>query len=49
MNSFFREFQQRKVYRVALGYTSSLLRPDPIGDRLRADPAFQKLCDKKQP
>jgi serine/threonine protein kinase/tetratricopeptide (TPR) repeat protein len=29
--------------------TPALLRLDPIWDPLRADPAFQKLCDEKQP
>jgi TolB-like protein/Tfp pilus assembly protein PilF len=29
--------------------TSALLRLDPIWDPLRADPAFQKLCEEKQP
>jgi tetratricopeptide (TPR) repeat protein len=31
------------------GVTPSLLRLDPIWDPLRADPAFQKLCEEKQP
>jgi TolB-like protein/Tfp pilus assembly protein PilF len=29
--------------------TSALLRLDPIWDPLRSDPAFQKLCEQKQP
>jgi serine/threonine-protein kinase len=29
--------------------TPALLRLDPIWDPLRADPAFQKLCQEKQP
>ena len=29
--------------------TSALLRLDPIWDPLRADPAFQKLCQEKKP
>jgi tetratricopeptide (TPR) repeat protein len=29
--------------------TPALLRLDPLWDPLRADPAFQKLCDEKQP
>jgi Flp pilus assembly protein TadD len=29
--------------------TLALLRLDPIWDPLRADPAFQKLCEEKQP
>jgi hypothetical protein len=29
--------------------TPVLLRLDPIWDPLRADPAFQKLCEEKQP
>jgi tetratricopeptide (TPR) repeat protein len=29
--------------------TPALLRLDPTWDRLRADPAFQKLCEEKQP
>ena len=29
--------------------TPVLLRLDPLWDPLRADPAFQKLCEEKQP
>ena len=29
--------------------TSALLRLDPTWDPLRADPAFQKLCEEKKP
>ena len=29
--------------------TPALLRLDPIWDPLRTDPAFQKLCEEKQP
>jgi serine/threonine-protein kinase len=29
--------------------TPALLKLDPIWDPLRADPAFQKLCDEKKP
>ena len=29
--------------------TAALLRLDPLWDPLRADPAFQKLCEEKQP
>ena len=29
--------------------TPALLRLDPIWDPFRADPAFQKLCEEKQP
>jgi len=29
--------------------TPAILRLDPIWDPLRGDPAFQKLCEKKQP
>jgi len=29
--------------------TPALLKIDPIWDPLRADPAFQKLCEEKQP
>jgi hypothetical protein len=29
--------------------TLALLRLDPIWDPLRGDPAFQKLCEEKQP
>jgi serine/threonine-protein kinase len=32
-----------------LPVTRALLRLDPIWDRLRSDPAFQKLCEEKQP
>ena len=35
------------MYRLVL--TPALLRLDPIWDPLRADPAFQKLCEEKQP
>ena len=33
----------------SLPVTSALLRLDPVWDPLRADPAFQKLCEEKQP
>jgi len=33
----------------SLPITPALLRLDPIWDPLRADPAFQKLCEEKQP
>ena len=33
---------------VPTGITPALLRLDPIWDPLRADPAFQKLCEEKQ-
>ena len=29
--------------------TPALLRLDPFWDPLRGDPAFQKLCEEKQP
>jgi hypothetical protein len=29
--------------------TLAFLRLDPLWDPLRADPAFQKLCEEKQP
>jgi hypothetical protein len=29
--------------------TSAHLRLDPLWDPLRADPAFQKLCEERQP
>jgi hypothetical protein len=29
--------------------TPALLRLDPMWDPLRSDPAFQKLCEQKQP
>jgi hypothetical protein len=32
-----------------LPVTPALLRLDPIWDLLRSDPAFQKLCEEKQP
>jgi TolB-like protein/Tfp pilus assembly protein PilF len=38
-----------QIYGTAAPVTSALLRLDPIWDPLRADPAFQKLCEEKQP
>jgi TolB-like protein/Tfp pilus assembly protein PilF len=37
-----------QVY-VATPITPALLRLDPLWDPLRSDPAFQKLCEEKQP
>jgi hypothetical protein len=37
------------VYNQITPVTPALLRLDPIWDPLRADPAFQKLCEEKQP
>jgi hypothetical protein len=37
----------RSYYPVPI--TPALLRLDPIWDPLRGDPAFQKLCEEKQP
>jgi TolB-like protein/Flp pilus assembly protein TadD/tRNA A-37 threonylcarbamoyl transferase component Bud32 len=39
---------QSTIYR-ATGVTPAILRLDPIWDPLRGDPAFQKLCEEKQP
>jgi tetratricopeptide (TPR) repeat protein len=39
---------QSTIYH-ATGVTSAILRLDPVWDPLRSDPAFQKLCDEKQP
>jgi hypothetical protein len=36
------------IYRPA-PITPAFLELDPIWDSLRTDPAFHKLCDKKQP
>ena len=36
-------------YYAAAPITPALLRLDPIWDPLRADPAFQKLCQEKKP
>jgi hypothetical protein len=32
-----------------ISLTPALLRLDPMFDPLRGDPAFQKLCEEKQP
>jgi serine/threonine-protein kinase len=37
------------MYGITPPITSALLRLDPLWDSLRADPAFQKLCEEKQP
>jgi serine/threonine-protein kinase len=37
------------IYSGVAVLTPALLRLDPIWDPLRADPAFQKLCEEKQP
>jgi TolB-like protein/Flp pilus assembly protein TadD len=37
------------LYNQTTPITPALLRLDPIWDPLRADPAFQKLCEEKQP
>jgi len=34
---------------VKIPVTPALLRLDPVWDPLRADPAFQKLCEEKHP
>jgi serine/threonine protein kinase/Tfp pilus assembly protein PilF len=39
---------QSQLYGPA-GFTPALLRLDPLWDALRAEPAFQKLCEEKQP
>jgi serine/threonine protein kinase/tetratricopeptide (TPR) repeat protein len=40
---------QYSSWRYGTSITPALLRLDPIWDPLRADPAFQKLCEEKQP
>jgi serine/threonine protein kinase/Tfp pilus assembly protein PilF len=37
------------LYNSPTGVTPALLRLDPLWDPLRGDPAFQKLCEEKQP
>jgi hypothetical protein len=37
------------IYSPVTPLTPALLRLDPFWDPLRADPAFQKLCEEKQP
>jgi len=37
------------LYNSPTGVTPALLRLDPFWDPLRGDPAFQKLCEEKQP
>jgi predicted Zn-dependent protease len=39
---------QSRLYEAA-PITPALLRLDPLWDPLRSDPAFQKLCEEKQP
>jgi hypothetical protein len=34
---------------IAAPVTPAFLRLDPLWDPLRSDPAFQKLCEEKQP
>jgi predicted Zn-dependent protease len=36
-------------YYISTSITPALLRLDPLWDSLRADPAFQKLCEERQP
>jgi serine/threonine protein kinase/predicted Zn-dependent protease len=38
-----------RIYGGPAPITPALLRLDPLWDPLRADPAFQKLCEEKQP
>jgi hypothetical protein len=40
-------YMERNFYGMPI--TAPLLRLDPIWDPLRAEPAFQKLCEQKQP
>ena len=53
--NFFSELRRRNVYKVAIAYAvvaslvPAYLRLDPLWDPLRSDPAFQKLCEEKQP
>jgi TolB-like protein/Tfp pilus assembly protein PilF len=39
----------QSLFYLVIPVTPALLRLDPIWDPLRADPAFQKLCEEKQP
>jgi TolB-like protein/Tfp pilus assembly protein PilF len=43
------ETPYKSVVYLSTPITPALLRLDPIWDPLRADPAFQKLCQEKQP
>ena len=40
---------QPSFYAYPTPITPALLRLDPFWDPLRADPAFQKLCEEKKP
>jgi tetratricopeptide (TPR) repeat protein len=49
ISTFARLLQTPGFYTYGAPITPALLRLDPALDPLRADPAFQKLCEEKQP
>jgi hypothetical protein len=49
LTELLRKGPYQSEFYLSTGVTPALLRLDPLWDPLRGDPAFQKLCEEKQP